>query len=80
MNTRNKRAAALSTGRPWLPTLPLPDGAISTQDRQQVSFAYFYAAAPVVGTPHRATGAIAISHQATGADSTIHKATGQDTP
>jgi hypothetical protein len=36
MNTRNKRASALSVGLPMLRLYPVPDGVIEAEDRVQI--------------------------------------------
>lgn len=40
MDTRDKRASAITVGSPWRLTLPVADGALDQGDRQHV--AYFY--------------------------------------
>jgi len=40
VDTRDERASAISTARPFMPTLPLVDATVNQADRQQVSFAY----------------------------------------
>lgn len=40
VDTRNKRASAISTTLPWRGLLPAPDGTIDEYDRQQVAFVY----------------------------------------
>lgn len=59
VDTAGKRFSLMSMGRPWVRTLPLPDGAISTVDRFELVLRYagmLTSMAVVVGNA-RATGA-----------------------
>lgn len=51
INTRDKRAAAISAGIPFIVIAPLADGTIDAADRQMIADVYagIEAAAPVVG-------------------------------
>ena len=53
VDTRNKRASAISIGLPWRGLLPEPDGTIDQADRQQVALVYvgILAGEPVVIVP-----------------------------
>lgn len=50
VDTRSKRASALSALRSWILTPPLPDGTLDQGDRQHVAFMYsgILAAAAVI--------------------------------
>jgi len=40
IDSRNKRAAGISAGRPWIVIAPLADGSIGAADRQQIVNSY----------------------------------------
>lgn len=39
-DSRQKRFSLISMGRPWMTTLPVPDGTIGTTDRLQLDYRY----------------------------------------
>jgi len=40
IDTRARRASSVGAARPWVVQLPVPDGAVSLEDRQQTAYRY----------------------------------------
>lgn len=51
MNTRNKRASAITVGRPWLFIAPTPDASITAPDRKMITWSYAGIAAASAAFP-----------------------------
>ena len=71
MDTRNKRASAISTARSWLPLFPDPDGTLDQGDRQQTAWAYVGILAGTVTPPVITADMIYINMPSTPARQTI---------